>query len=412
MESVEELIRAGKQTLEIEAQPGLSIAELRQALAEILEHEYALDIKIKGLPMCVLPYAFHLFENKGTRKNAECFNCRLNCYCNGFSEGMEAYVSRFRDVPDEISIEVTGNCNLKCEHCFNCYSYPVKDRGKQAEPSFGQLSRLIGEAKQFGVKSVKLSGGEPLLRRDIFRIIKAAKGLGLRVCLNTNGTLIGKREAAFISKHVDNVLIPFSAEDEKETGLKGSLELKKHAVSMLKGGPIVRGGVVLSERNVQGLEGLYMLAEELGLAWLDFFRRITSEADEALKPGLAKIARLNKRFSKNFKVSNAVPLCMSKHAKKVCFGGVLDEGYDRISIDLQGNAKPAYYSEQSFGNAFSMPLDAIWESMRGVREHGELPEECKPCVLKERCRGGSRTIARLWFGKQNARDPLMKVRVT
>ncbi len=89
-----------------------------------------------------------------------------------------------------ISWNVTKACNLKCKHCY-------RDAGKidPAELNTQEARDLIQEIVDAGFKIVILSGGEPLLRKDIFELISCAKSLGLRPVLGSNGTLLTREIA-------------------------------------------------------------------------------------------------------------------------------------------------------------------------------------------------------------------------
>ena len=95
-----------------------------------------------------------------------------------------------------ISWNTTKACNLKCEHCYR--DAGGKDRD-ELSPSEGK--ELLSEIAAAGFKIVILSGGEPLLRPDIYDLIRHAASLGMRPVLGSNGTLftpevIGKLKAA------------------------------------------------------------------------------------------------------------------------------------------------------------------------------------------------------------------------
>ncbi|MBZ0217820.1 MAG: radical SAM protein, partial [Fimbriimonadaceae bacterium] len=77
-------------------------------------------------------------------------------------------------------------CNLKCKHCY-AISGDVDFPG---ELSFNEVCNVMDDLKAFRVPVLILSGGEPLLRPDIFEISKRAKGLGFYVGLSTNGVLV------------------------------------------------------------------------------------------------------------------------------------------------------------------------------------------------------------------------------
>ncbi len=77
-------------------------------------------------------------------------------------------------------------CNLTCLHCYSISG----DVDFPGELSHGEVLTTLSDLKGFGVPVLILSGGEPLLRRDIFEISARAKDLGFFLCLSTNGTLI------------------------------------------------------------------------------------------------------------------------------------------------------------------------------------------------------------------------------
>lgn len=83
-----------------------------------------------------------------------------------------------------ISWNITKACNLKCEHCY-------RDAGGKDvnELSTGEGKDLLDEIAKAGFKIVILSGGEPLLRKDVFELISHAASVGLRPVLGTNGVL-------------------------------------------------------------------------------------------------------------------------------------------------------------------------------------------------------------------------------
>ena len=78
-------------------------------------------------------------------------------------------------------------CNLTCQHCYSIST----DVDFPGELSTGEVFTVMDDLKQFGVPVLILSGGEPLLRPDIFSVARRAKDMGFYVGLSTNGTLIG-----------------------------------------------------------------------------------------------------------------------------------------------------------------------------------------------------------------------------
>ena len=94
-----------------------------------------------------------------------------------------------RNPPGPVVIwNLVRRCNLTCKHCYSISA----DKDFPGELSTEQVFTTMDDLKQFKVPVLILSGGEPLLRADIFDISKRAKDMGFYVGLSTNGTLIDK----------------------------------------------------------------------------------------------------------------------------------------------------------------------------------------------------------------------------
>ncbi len=82
---------------------------------------------------------------------------------------------------------LTNRCNLRCTHCYN-YSGP--ESATEDELSTAEAMVLIDDLADMGVPLIIFTGGEPLLREDIFELARYAAGKGIGVALSSNGTLI------------------------------------------------------------------------------------------------------------------------------------------------------------------------------------------------------------------------------
>lgn len=87
--------------------------------------------------------------------------------------------------PTVIQVSLTYRCNLGCRMCSISNSLP-----KEEELSTKQILHIIDEAQKYGIKELLLTGGEPLLRGDLFTIAEYCHSKGLRSIVTTNGTLI------------------------------------------------------------------------------------------------------------------------------------------------------------------------------------------------------------------------------
>lgn len=88
-------------------------------------------------------------------------------------------------------ILLTSQCNLKCPHCYNMLD-PTKLNMEEDSLNLQNLSFLFTQLIKNGYTKILFSGGEALLRNDIFEIIKDAKNKGLRTALFTNGHTLSK----------------------------------------------------------------------------------------------------------------------------------------------------------------------------------------------------------------------------
>ena len=91
--------------------------------------------------------------------------------------------------PKWIAWEITRRCNLKCVHCRSSSELEV-----QGHPDFSldEAKRVLDDIHSYADPVMVLSGGEPLLRKDVFDIASYGTGLGMRMCLATNGTLVNE----------------------------------------------------------------------------------------------------------------------------------------------------------------------------------------------------------------------------
>ncbi len=99
--------------------------------------------------------------------------------------------SRARKPPGPVVIwNLVRRCNLTCKHCYSISA----DIDFPGELSTAEVFEVMDDLRAFRVPVLILSGGEPLLRADIFEISRRAKDLGFYVGLSTNGTLIDENQ--------------------------------------------------------------------------------------------------------------------------------------------------------------------------------------------------------------------------
>ena len=141
--------------------------------------------------------------------------------------------ARKRRNPFSIMFELTYCCNFRCFHC-----YLPGSRREEKELSTKQVFSILEQLKDMGVYNIGFTGGEALLRKDIFEILNYANKCGFKYGLLTNGYLIDEETAKRLKQaNVNKVDITFNALNpeifDAATQVKGSFKRVKKAVEIL-----------------------------------------------------------------------------------------------------------------------------------------------------------------------------------
>ncbi len=105
-------------------------------------------------------------------------------------------VDRFGRVHTNLRVSVTDRCNIRCFYCMPIENVQFRPRAEIL--SFEEIERFIRVATTLGVNKVRLTGGEPLVRRGVPSLVKRlAQAPGIKdLALTTNGILLGEQAAA------------------------------------------------------------------------------------------------------------------------------------------------------------------------------------------------------------------------
>jgi cyclic pyranopterin phosphate synthase len=105
----------------------------------------------------------------------------------------------------DLRVSVTDRCNFRCQYCMPAEGLPWLDRAEIL--SFEEIERLVRLFARIGIEGVRLTGGEPLARRDLPRLVAMLSSVdGLRdLSLTTNGYLLERHAAALVAAGIDRV---------------------------------------------------------------------------------------------------------------------------------------------------------------------------------------------------------------
>lgn len=167
---------------------------------------------------------------------------------------------------------LTNNCNMNCGHCW--ISPRFSTESCEGVPS-AVLERVINEAEPLGLASVKLTGGEPLLYRDISELFRfLEKKDGIEVYVETNGTLVdAEMISLFRSARTQQVSVSLdAASDEihdRIRGVKGSFRKVLEGLQLLSGAGLnFQVIMTLQGMNSGEVPGLVDLSRDLGASSL------------------------------------------------------------------------------------------------------------------------------------------------
>lgn len=339
---------------------------------------------------------------------------------------------------------ITRACNLKCVHCYN-------DSGAAKandELSTDEAKAVLDDLAQFGVPSVLFSGGEPIIRPDLFELIEYAVERGLRTVISTNGTLITTDIAKKIKQHgVSYVGISLDGIGEINDKFRGISGAYNKAVEGIKNcqDEDVRIGLrlTLTKRNVQDLESLFAFFEQEKIERACFYHFVPSgrggymsgedlthaQTRDAVETILKK-TKLYKQAGRStdiLTVDNHVDgiyLYMklqdedSARAEEVWKlltwngGGMYSSGVGIGCIDFHGKVHPdQFWWHYDLGDVRKRPFSKIWMDtndplLRGLKERRKyIKGRCRLCKFFDGCGGSLRVRADLHFGDPWAPDP-------
>lgn len=180
-----------------------------------------------------------------------------------------------RGLPRMVNIEPISRCMLDCEFCM-LRELEVHKHRKSVQMTFEQFKKIIDEVAFFD-PMISFNGGEPLLHKDIFKMISYARSKNLWTQVNTNAVLLAKNDNAkkMAQSAPDEVLIAYEAldKDTYETiRRKGDYEGMLSGIKQLvesknlnhKIAPIVVVQMVLTKKNRQYEEMFWQAAKDIG----------------------------------------------------------------------------------------------------------------------------------------------------
>lgn len=333
-------------------------------------------------------------------------------------------------------------CNLACKHCYSISG----DIDFPGELSTAEVFRVMDDLKAFGVPVLILSGGEPLMRRDIFEISALAKTMRFYVGLSSNGTLIDVALADRIRDadydYVGISLDGIGATHDRFRRKQGAYEAALRGLRLLHDRNIKVGvRFTMTEDNAAELPALLDLVEHEGfpkfyLSHLVYAGRgnknrgddavwqTTRNAMDIVIDRAWRWARAGSDMELVTGNNDAdavyllhwaereAPHAVSHLRVKLAQWGGNSSGVNIANIDNLGNVHPdTMWWHHSLGNVKDRPFSAIWSDlsdpiMAGLKRNPRtIGGRCGACAFFDICGGNTRVRAMRITGDPWAEDP-------
>ena len=326
-------------------------------------------------------------------------------------------------VPLSLIAELTHRCPLHCLYCSN----PIEMRKAAEELTTEEWDRVFREAAALGVLQLSLTGGEPLVRKDLAFLIASGRKSGLYLNMITSGIgLSEERLAELVEAGLEHLQLSF--QDIQEASANYIAGTKAHAIKLALA-PVIRKfplaftvNLVVHRMNLDRLEQFIAMAEELGpdrleIAHVQYYgwalknRSMLMPTEEQVHRSLEIVSKAKVRLQGKIQLESVVPDYFGSFPK-ACVGGW---GRQTLLIDPVGNALPCHAAavipNLEFDNVRAHDLAWIWrESSAFQRFRGDawMPDTCLKCPRKEIDFGGCRCQAYLLTQDPNAIDPVCR----
>ncbi|MBI4286486.1 MAG: radical SAM protein [Chloroflexi bacterium] len=323
---------------------------------------------------------------------------------------------------------LTERCNLRCRHCYQQKNMAELDYAAVRQGMANIKEALDSWETQYDMKlspSYQFTGGEPLLRRDLFEILAQARESGFATSLMSNGLLItpdiahhlweaGVADVQISLEGLETVHDYIRGQGTFWRTLRGIENLRNKDIDCII-------NVTLSRLNMGQIEGLAQLAETIGVRYLSFSRLVPCGrgeelADEALTPQeLAGLYRSLEAINAGgkVKVSSLDPLAtiaaMKEDVPQGDFPvGGCAAGMFGVTIAADGSIMPCRRMGLSIGNIAVQSFRVLWAEspvLWSLRSRQSYHNGCESCYYWAVCRG-CRAIALAYARAEGKEDYL------
>lgn len=336
----------------------------------------------------------------------------------------------------------TKACNLRCIHCY----YTARAQPDPDELTTAEAKAMIDDLAAFGAPVLLFSGGEPLLREDLFELGAYAVERGLRTVISTNGTLIDRWSAARIKEagfsYVGISLDGIGETNDRFRGVRGAFDTALTGIRVCTEVGVRTGlRLTLNRHNYDDLSAIFDLLEEEDIRWACFYHLVYAGRGARIQDDVLTLeesrAAVNLIFDRTedivrrgvdieiLTVDNhtddpyllrRVQEEQAERADEVLqllrWNGGNPSGIGIGAVDHLGNVHAdQFWQHYSFGNVLERPFSEIWADtanplMAGLKNRKPLlTGRCSACQYLDICNGNFRVRAEAEYDDVWAPDP-------
>jgi len=323
--------------------------------------------------------------------------------------------------PTTLLAELTHRCPLRCPYCSN----PLDLVRAEGELSTDEWKRAFTQARELGVLQLGLSGGEPLVRKDLEDLARHARALGLYTTLVTSGLGLTPARAERLRdaglEHIQISIQDSNPEAAERIAGISSVKQKRAAITVVKElGFAFSINVVLHRANLDRIGEIIELAAGLGADRLELantqYYGWGLENRTALMPTREQVDRAQavaqeaiRRYRGRMRIIFVLPDYFERYPKP-CYGGW---GKLYLVISPDGRVLPCHGATQittlKFDSVKERSLEWIWQespAFGAFRGDSWMKEPCRSCARKAVDFGGCRCQAFALTGDAANADPV------
>ncbi|WP_026381366.1 radical SAM/SPASM domain-containing protein [Afifella pfennigii] len=321
------------------------------------------------------------------------------------------------EVPYHMVWLATDACTARCWHCSSNSAKRSPD-----ELDTGEAKALIDELAEAGVVDLGISGGEPLLRRDIMEVMRHARDRGMSFGIASNGAKLAPRRAEELAElglgRLQVSLDGFAEEHDSLRRWPGLFaRVLKTIATARAAGLRVHVCCTITRLSADRLEDFTAFLAETGIRRLNLSRFVpTGRGTAALDPGdaawrgiIIRCAALKRAYAGRMEITThlAQEALVDPDVMAMPVFAGCQAGRGQGCVTANGTVLPCVLLPLALGNIRQKGFRRIWAEspvVRELKDRSRLAGACGACGLRERC-GGCRALAYARSGNALGEDP-------